>query len=275
MQEANSVQSVLRALTVIEALNHRDVTSVATLHQITGLPKATLIRLLGTLNEAGYVTHVSRSAGYALTERVLGLSVGFRERDAAVAVARPLVEAFTRKHKWQVAIGTFERDAMLVRFNTREISPFAPDEIYLNHRLSVLSCGLGRAYLSYCSDYERDFILRILRASGGDDAARAGDTAWVDHLISTVRRDRYAMGERTSDDPVRSFGIPVFHPRQPDQVACAISFFYYRKAMTEAQAIEGYLDKMYDLAARISAALGAVKESDAITSLGPASLRYG
>ena len=46
---------------------------------------------LGTLSAAGYVAHVSRSAGYALTEKVLRLSVGLRERDAVVAVGRRIL----------------------------------------------------------------------------------------------------------------------------------------------------------------------------------------
>lgn len=55
MDNGEAVNSVIRALKVLEALNRLRATSLETLHQATGLPKATLVRLLETLTGAGYV----------------------------------------------------------------------------------------------------------------------------------------------------------------------------------------------------------------------------
>src|ERR1700735_3792302 len=90
--------SVGRGMNVVETLNLRPVTSLEALHQATRMPKPTLVRLLETLIAAGYVHRVSRREGYAVTEAVLRLSAGVRDRDVLIDVARPLIEAFTREH---------------------------------------------------------------------------------------------------------------------------------------------------------------------------------
>ena len=86
MEEKRSIQSVARAMRVLEALNLTDVAQVEQLHRSTNLPKSTLIRILETLTECGYVFQVSRKAGYALTEQTLRLSAGVRDRDALTSV---------------------------------------------------------------------------------------------------------------------------------------------------------------------------------------------
>src|SRR5512146_1942053 len=140
------VHAVTKALAVIEALNRGPVTPLAALHEVTGLPKSSLVRLLETLIEVGYVVRVSRRDGYALTEAVLRLSSGVRHRDVVVDVARPLMIAFTRRLKWQVSLATAESDAMLVRFTTRHISPFSREQNFLNRRVHMIQSALGRAY---------------------------------------------------------------------------------------------------------------------------------
>ena len=67
MEEKRTVQSIARAMRVLEVLNRLGVVQVERLHRDTKLPKSTLIRILETLTECGYVIQVSRKAGYTLT----------------------------------------------------------------------------------------------------------------------------------------------------------------------------------------------------------------
>src|SRR5690348_15217309 len=149
--EDGDVHTVAKALRILEALNQSRVTPLAALHEITGMPKSTLVRLLDTLIHAGYVVRISRRDGYALTESVLRLSSGVRHRDMVVDVARPLMEAFTRQRKWQVSLATAESDAMVVRFTTRHMSPFSREQNFLNRRVHMIQSALGRAFFAYCS----------------------------------------------------------------------------------------------------------------------------
>ena len=264
-QRDTDIQSVIRALSVIEVLNQESVTSIDVAYRLTGLPKPTLSRILKTLVTAGYVTHVSRRDGYALTERILRLSTGFRYNDAIVDIARPLFETFTLKHKWQLTIATLDNDAMLVRYNTRHISPFAPHLRFLNRRLHVPACAMGRAYLAYCSQAERDVIMSFLRASdtGANDQSR---DLQIEEMIETTRRKGYATVEKRQDNSSRSFAIPILSWRSGAAVA-AMAVSYYASALNEAQATTRYLSEMKEISDQISAALHELHEEPAEAGL--------
>lgn len=252
MRRDNPVQAATRVLAIIEALNLRRVTPLEKLHTATGLPKSTLVRLLETLIEAGYVVRVSRREGYALTENVLRLSAGVRHRDLMVDVARPLLEAFTRTHKWQVSLATREADVMVVRFTTRHISPFAREQIFLNRRVVMLRSAIGRAYFAYCSPEEQQFILKLIDAADPDEIAEAGGPGYIAAMADRVRRDGYATIVWPSGDPTRSFSIPILDRGARDQPLGSVVMFYYGSVMSEQAAVGKYLAPMRDLAEAIA-----------------------
>ena len=252
MRRPGDIQSVARALGVLEALNQRNVSSVEDLHRATGLPKPTLVRILGTLEGLGFVFHVSRRDGYALTEKILRLSAGFQHNDAIVDIARPLMEAFTARHKWQLSIATLEVDAMRVRFNTRHMSPFAPEQRWLNRRIGMLTSALGRAYFAYCPEDERAAILRFVEASTPRVLAEATPALDVERLVRQVRTMGYATIDRPLGDKVRSFAVPVLSRDDDARPLGALALFYFSSAMSEAQATARYLDEIRAMGRRIA-----------------------
>lgn len=259
MQKEPQVQSATRALAVIEALNRRPVTPLETLHTETRLPKSTLVRLLETLIGAGYVARVSRREGYALTEGVLRLSAGVRQRDVMVDVARPLLEAFTREHKWQVTLATREGDVMLVRCTTRDISPFSREPIFLNRQVPMLRSAIGRAYFAGCSPQEQAVILKLIAAHEPGEIEAAGGAAGIAAMVERVRRDGYATIVWPSGDPWRSFSIPILDRGAADQPLGSVVIFYYGSVLTEAEAVAKYLAPLRGLAAGIAQGLEAAR----------------
>jgi IclR family mhp operon transcriptional activator len=253
--EKDNVQSATRALKIIEALNRRRVTPLEALHGVTGLPKSTLVRLLETLIEAGYVMRVSRREGYALTEGVLRLSAGVRQRDVLVDAARPLLEAFTREHKWQVTLATREADVMLVRATTRDISPFSREPIFLNRQVPILRSAMGRAYFAACSAQEQEVILKLIAAHDPGEIEAAGGEGAIAVMAERVRRDGYATIVWPSGDPWRSFSVPILDRRTPDQPLGSVVIFYYGSVMDEADAVARYLAPMQTLAQAIARGL--------------------
>jgi IclR family mhp operon transcriptional activator len=261
-----TVQSALRALAVIEALNQHRVTSLEVLHGLTGLPKSTLVRLLETLIAAGYVVRVSRRDGYALTDSVLLLSAGVRHRDVLVDIARPALEAFTRKHQWQVSLATSERDSMLVRATTRDISPFAREEVFLNRRVGMLRSAIGQAYFAFCSAEERRTILKLVRTAYPEQVAGIGGPKSIAAMVEKVRRDGYAAIVRPPADATRSMAVPVLEAGVPDRPLGAIVMFYYHSVMSEAEAARKYLGLLNGLAAQIAQGMEEARRSEAVSA---------
>ncbi|MGB5950431.1 MAG: DNA-binding transcriptional regulator [Parvibaculum sp.] len=250
--DKTAIEPVIRALRLLEALNGETVMPLGRLHEETGLPKPTLVRLLDTLIAAGYVRRVSRRAGYSLAERVLRLSGGFRHTDRVVEAARPFLYALTARHKWPVAFATFDGDAMIVRAGTRHASPFSTDPDYLDTRLPMLVSALGRAYLAFCPEEERETILAMLRASPARADRTARDERAVMRLLATIRTRGFASTAPLRGDPATGLAVPVM--QGPNVVAC-MTMRYFGSAMSEEEAARRYLASMRDAAAAIASTL--------------------
>lgn len=253
MERDDTVQSLRRALRVIERLSRQPVVTLAKLHASTELPKSTLSRLLGTLIEEGYVRRVSHTEGYALTSKVLHLSGAIRQSDRLVEAALPLMEAFTHEHHWPIGLATREGDTMRIRATTQGISPHGFGRDGLNRRYGILWSAMGWAYVSYCSADEREAIRRMTRSSGAPRAKIAANPARVEAKIEQTRRNRFAAVRLVPGDVYRRFAIPVFTSGKPDQVLGVLLFRWFPSVMTTAQATSTYLDPMYELAEKIAA----------------------
>lgn len=250
--DTDGVQPVIRSLHILEALNGAGSSTLAGLHDATGLPKPTLVRLLDTLIAAGHVARLPRRGGYALTERVLRLSSGFRHADRVVEAARPFLTALTAEHRWPVALATFDQDAMLVRLSTRHESPFSTDPDFLNRRLPMLISALGRVYLAFCPDEERELILALLRETNAPGNAPARDKTYVRRMIATIRKAGYATTAPLRGDPAMGLAVPIM---EGERVAAAITMRYIGSTMNEAEAARRYLAPMRAAAAAIAAGL--------------------
>ncbi|MGH6862384.1 MAG: helix-turn-helix domain-containing protein, partial [Phyllobacterium sp.] len=165
------VEAVRRALLLLSELNRKKTSSVGDLHTATGLPKATIVRLLQTLCHEQYATNDRRQGGYQVTANVKALSCGYHGDPAVVEAARPWSIEFTRTHHWPIAIATFERDAVVVRFSTIIDSPVSPFHGTINLRLDLLNRALGRAYLAFCTRERRAFLLDLLEVRDEEERA--------------------------------------------------------------------------------------------------------
>ncbi|MBS0275441.1 MAG: DNA-binding transcriptional regulator [Proteobacteria bacterium] len=234
-----AVEPVLRTLHILEALNRRHApASLAQLCDATDLPKPTVSRLLQTLEEGGYVTRLPRRLGYALRERTLRLSSGFRYSDVVVEAARPFLSALTAELKWPVGLATLDRDAMRVRFSTGRESPFAIDENFVNRRVPMLLSALGRAYLAFCSADEREKILDLLRASPRETDRMARDPRAVARLIQSARRAGFASAAEYPSAPAHGVAVPVL---LGGTAIAAITLRYLGRRLPEREAAQRYL----------------------------------
>lgn len=249
-----AVEPVSRAFHILEALNRRGRAGLAQIAADTGLPKPTVSRLLATLEACGYVDRLPRRSGYVLRERVLRLSSGFRYRDAVVEAARPFLSALTAEHKWPFAIATLDRNAMRVRLSTGQESPFATDENFINRRVPMLLSALGRAYIAFCPDDERETILVLLRGSSRATDRQAREPRVVNRLIHAVRRAGYASTTLVPDAPAKGLAIPI---RSGERVLATMTLRYIGSALTEAEVARRYLSSMQRAADGIAAASSA------------------
>jgi IclR family mhp operon transcriptional activator len=223
------VQSVQRALALLAELNRQRVTSVGELHQRTGLPKPTIVRLLETLIAEGFAASDSRLGGYQVTSKVAALSSGFHGAPMVIEAARPWAIELTRKLKWPAAVAVLQEDAVFVRFSTIADSPVSPFHATINMRLSLISRALGRAYLAYCPKEERQLLVRMLSASDHAEDRLKNLARVVQQLVRSTRSRGFA--ERDPNVEPRNSGtiaVPIMAHRV---VLATLGLTYFRSAV--------------------------------------------
>lgn len=247
-----TVRAAERALQLLEAVSSRGTADLPALQQATGLPKATMIRLLRTLVRAGYIRHVSRQVGYALTEGVLRLSAGLLYADRVVSSARSHLDFFTATYKWPVGIATFHRGALRLRYGTYAQSPVATNIPSLDRKLPLLASAHGHVYFAFCSDIERKIILEAFRAPSHPEHVLARDARRTLALIRDVQAKGYALRDTAPNERVGGLAVPVLHR---DNVVATISMRYFRTAVSNDDVVARYLGPLQDLAKDIAAEL--------------------
>jgi IclR family mhp operon transcriptional activator len=271
MRSFPPVQSVQRALRLLSELNKQRVTTVGDLHQRIGLPKPTIVRLLETLIEAGYVSSDRRLGGYQVTSQVAMLSCGFHGSPMVIEAARPWAINLTRELKWPASLAVLSGDAVTVSFSTIPDSPVSPFHATINMRLSLISRGLGRAYLAFCPRTERELLVRMLASSSDPEDHPDDLEEVVRQLVRSVRSRGFAERDpKVEPKSSSTVAVPIMAGKR---VLATFGLTYFRSAVrptavreqlvrplqAAARQIEASIEKMH--AAEAGAAAAAARPS--------------
>lgn len=246
------VRAVERAMRILQELNLQPYTSIAHLHARTGLPKPTLVRLLKTLEEAGFVENDQRLGGYQVSALVGSLSSGFHKEPMVVEAGRAWAIAVTRKHQWPVSISLLDRDAVVVRFSTVPDSSVSPFHATVNMRLPLITRGMGLAYLAFTSEEEFELIIDMLRSSKDPEDGMAHHPRELMQLINHVREVGYAtraqhVEPRNSD----TIAVPILN--SDGRVMASLGLTYFSSAFkSQAEACERYAPILKSAAFEVS-----------------------
>ncbi len=227
--KSSAIRAASRILTVLQAMNREPYSTIQSLHEATGLPKPTLVRMLKTLEADGYVSNDRRQAGYQITSLVTSLSNGFHGDPLVVEAGRAWAMKLNSEYKWPVAIGVLDRNAMVVRFSTVHDSPVSPFHATINMRLSLFTRALGRAYLAALDDGQIAELISQTGKSTELETPSAREPERVERMVRTVRERGYAMRDanvepKTSD----TIAVPIF---ARGVVQASIGITYFRSAM--------------------------------------------
>jgi IclR family transcriptional regulator, mhp operon transcriptional activator len=235
------IEPIRRAFVVLEALNRRRSTTLTVLAAETGLPRPTLVRLLKTLMALGYASHVSREAGYRLTDHVLSLAGGVRFIDHLVDAAIPHMSRFTSEHGWPLYLGTPSAGGMTNRHSTAPESPMSFEAAGYNRRNPMLQSALGRVWLAFCSEDERRTVLRGIGAR---------QDSVLNAALENIRRDGFAFTRPPRPMRIHGMAVPILGA---DRVLGSLSMRFPRSAMSEQVAGQRFGRRLTAVARAIAA----------------------
>ena len=255
-----SVQSLRRGLDVLLAIEQSSAVTLADLQRQLGLPKATLLRMLKTLREAGWVERNELEGRYMPAAAPGDTGAAAQWRAGLSALAAPHRAALQRRVPWPTDLAVREGMAMLILDAHRPINGLAVNYRVLGFRPAMLVSSLGRCYLAHCADEERRALVAQLARStrAMDRMALRADA--VRRLVTEARAQGYATRDPspTSADSPERFGalsVPVFCG---DRLLASLSCAWLPDVTSEREVAAAYLPALQACARAIGhRALGA------------------
>lgn len=250
------VASLARGLDALRAIQGQPGLTLHALHSRLGLDKATILRYLRTLEDAGFVVRRIADGGYlpvvttAAAPRWLALT----------EAARPVLEALSREVPWPTDLAVRDGATMLVLESNRRLASIRVNRDSLGFRPHMLWSAVGRAWLAYSGEPERAAILALLRASAVPEDRPARNKDWVERLIADTRTRGYGIRD------ARHAGLDVGLPHQLSAIAvpvlrggrmvACINLVWVMEAATEREIVARYLAMLNGAAAKIAARSG-------------------
>ena len=187
------IRSFARGLAVLAALNRHGTASALVLARETGVPRATVYRLLQTLLDDGYVGRGAADDRFHLRLKVRSLSGGFEDEQWITAVAGPALMDLTRRVSWPCDVTTFNGLRMVIRDTTHPVAPLSIDRNMTGQELPMLASSSGIAYVAFSPAAERAALLSLLAQSEHPHDALARAPEKAAQLIAATRRRGYAL----------------------------------------------------------------------------------
>lgn len=200
--------SLERSLAILHVLAEAEAESVATADLVAqqGVHRTTIVRLLRTLEAAGFVARAG-SGRWALGPSLIALGARalgkFSLRDRAKAVMQRLAEATNESVQLCIRSG----DEMFV-VDVVESSHAVRVGLPLGHRAPLYCTATGKAILAFVPAAEVDaYLAGTLFAA--QTARTVRDPAGFCRELERVRREGYSTNDEEHFDGVRFVGAPI------------------------------------------------------------------
>ena len=259
MPRVETIKGLERGLQVLKFLHSEPISSLHEIHQATAISKPSLLRILNTLERAGMIARRLGDGRYRLS--VLNDVARKQDRyDRVAEAAAPVLSMLCRKVKWPSDLFVPAGHCMEKRETSMPHSPFVLLGLrsQIGGRVGWLMTGVGRAYLAWCPQKERETILRTLRKSSNPEDALARDPRKLERILAEVRHRGYATrdasyvagryGEIPVDDGAAAIAVPLFDGRR---VHGSINFRWIKTAFTVEDFADRHLADLQDAAREI------------------------
>jgi IclR family mhp operon transcriptional activator len=212
------VRALDRALGIVRILNQHNGLNASELSRLVKLPRPTVLRLLQTMAESGYVMRSQSDGCFRVSRKIRELSSGFREQDWLGSVARPFLNDLSSRIVWPLAVIRFDGGRVVIEALTDHGSPMLIRRESSGTELPLLTSASGYLMLSRLGAEERHKTVAQACRQEGETLKAAGLT----------ERDVYRQLEETAESGYCVLHLPshsaVSIPVPSDTVAnCALN----------------------------------------------------
>ena len=262
--KVKTVRSLERGLDTLRALGNIRAASLHELHVITQLPKATLTRVLLTLERCGLIWQRVGDSKYRPSYTLKDQARHISESDLTVEIASPLLLELAKKTRLKAHLALPRGDHMELCEASYSDAAGKDSRQSVGCEVNMLRSGLGLAYLAFCNEEQRQQTLKQLRASERAGNAIARNAAWVTRVLDETQRRGYGIRyvdygkdfdkpKRESNDGMAAIAVPVM---VGDRAIGSINLLWSERLATHEAIARRYLRDIKATAERIAQRLG-------------------
>lgn len=256
MNETNLVQSVDRALRIIEFLAENPTgAGITEISKSLGLSKGTVHRLISTLKERDFAYQSSNTELYRLSYKILYLYNCISNNIDMFKVSRPIIRKFADKVDATVHLATLDEKRSNIVYIDR-IEPMNSQKLF------VMSSRVGKKAPCYCtaagkmllSQYSDDEIRDIMK---GEEYKTYTDKTIknIDEFleeIHKVRKQGYALDENEYDHGIICISIPIYNSNDKIDFAMSVTGLIL---YTKAEELINLKDQLDEVSRKVSNAI--------------------
>lgn len=247
-QRLSTVQSVDRAVTILELLAHQGALGVTELSRELSVHKSTAARLVGALLQRGLVEQIEDRGKYRLGAGILRLAGATTARLDLVQEARPICRDLSASTGETVNIAVLATNSAL--YIDQVTGHLSSSYNWVGQHIPLHATSNGKVLLSGLPEPEVTQLTRELPAYTPDTITSRTALATV---LQEVRRHGYAVARNELDTGLTAVAAPIRNSHGEIVASVSVSGPTFRFGPLVADAIP----TIKEAAGRISARLGA------------------
>jgi IclR family transcriptional regulator, pca regulon regulatory protein len=241
------VLSLARGLRVIECFEgHTEGRSVAEIAKDAGLSRASVRRLLLTLEMLGYAESSRRA--YHLKTRVLKLGLSYLSSTSVIAAAQPVLERITGVLGESASMSMLDGDQIVYVARSAATRVLSVG-LSVGSRLPAYCTSMGRVLLAALSEDQLGAYLQNLKPRPYT-AKTITDPERLRAVILKVRRAGFALVNEELEAGLRALSVPVRN--RQNRVVAAINVGAHALRVDQKQMLHRCLPVLRESAAKIS-----------------------
>lgn len=259
--KVKTIRALERGLDVLAYMHHARAATLHELHQATELPKATLTRIISTLEKRGLIWQRLADGAYIASNSIFSGMQQVSNESYIIEAASPVLSRLCDKIKWPSVLSVPRLDHMAVVETNTSKSYFSHIlKGQLNFRINMLKSASGRAYLAFCTEPEREAILQRLRDSKEPGNFISRNNKLVNNLIKETQLLGYGLRtddfggdlnepRNMMDDKRLSIAVPI---QDGKDVIAVINITWNREVRSLDEIIEDHLTDLLKASKEIS-----------------------
>lgn len=206
------VNSVVKCMSIMEALAGHGPSSLSDLKTALGLDKATLHRILSTLKALGYVKQNQSDQRYFLTFKMFQTGNMVMERGGLKSLIHPYLEKISADFQELIYASVMTEPGQAICVDKSEVDLY--QQLRLNvsigGQVSMHASSMGRCFLAFMDPTHFPTVFKSITFERFTPLTQVEPDALMKEL-DKIRRDGYAVEEGERIEGAMCIGVPVLN----------------------------------------------------------------